>query len=199
MIYIMRHGQSLLNFEKDIHCYNSQDDLTTIGYNQAHQAGLWLQDKAITHIIASPRKQAQQTAKIIAKVLQIDEIITEDRLCEADCGNLENQTGDANWEIWETIHTRWKQGEPEAQYPQGENLRDAFARFSDALRIIAQYEQPLIISHGAITHSVIPLLCVNAAALQRVQMVSHTGFIVLERYGTSRYICKSWDLQTHLS
>jgi len=41
---------------------------------------------------------------------------------------------------------------------------------------------------------------VNAAALQQGGgfYLDNTGFVVLESYDTSRYICRAWNLVEHL-
>ncbi len=57
----------------------------------------------------------------------------------------------------------------------------------------------LLITHGDITHTVIPPLCVNVAALQRVMPLDNTGIIVLEHYDADRYSCSAWNLAEHLS
>lgn len=198
MIYIMRHGQSLAELDGRIHCKQQESDLTTIGYNQAHQAGLWLQDKAVQQIIISPQAHAQKTAQIIGKVIGIEPTI-DPALCEADCGNLSGQADETSWAQWRSLRQRWHQGEADARFPEGESLRDAFTRFAEVLHALPADQNPVIITHGEISRSVVPLLCVNAAALQRINILSHTGFTTLERYGTSRYICKAWDLNAHLS
>jgi broad specificity phosphatase PhoE len=89
----------------------------------------------------------------------------------------------------------------DAAFPGGESFRHAFERFNRALAQIGQDETALMVTHGGITCSVVPYLCVNAAALQQGGgfYLDNTGFVVLELYDTSRYICRAWNLVEHLA
>jgi phosphohistidine phosphatase SixA len=138
------------------------DDLTTIGYNQAHKAGLWLRERGVNQVLASTHSFALRTAEIVTNVLKVP-VQIEPKL---------------------DILTR-----PASQ----ETL-------FDLANLLAEVEDPmLIISPGDSMVELLPRLCVNAAALQRVQLPHPAGFIVLERYDLSRYICHSWDLREHLT
>ncbi|PJF26723.1 MAG: hypothetical protein CUN52_15450, partial [Phototrophicales bacterium] len=46
-IYLIRHGQSVVNVEHRLTCRDLSGELTTLGYNQAYRAGVWLRDKGI--------------------------------------------------------------------------------------------------------------------------------------------------------
>ncbi|MFW5709228.1 MAG: histidine phosphatase family protein, partial [Chloroflexota bacterium] len=120
MLYLLRHGQSIVNIERRIKCRRLDGDLTTLGYNQAHKAGLWLKEKRIRYIVTSPVMRAQQTAEIIGKVLNLRPQV-DDRLREMDCGDLEDRTDDGAWDIWHRIYNNWLNGIPDAQFPNGES------------------------------------------------------------------------------
>ncbi len=197
MIYLLQHGQSHPNLDNQIKCRELSGDLTTIGYNQAHQAGLWLRDKAIDAVIASPFERTRRTAEIIGKVLDLAPQVDPD-LSEIHCGDLENRDDKDGWLTWKAIFDRWIAGEADARFPGGESFQQAYQRYSRALLYARDASQSVIVTHGGITRSVLPYLCVNFAALQRVDMPSETGFIVLEPYDDSRYICHAWNLVEHL-
>ncbi|PJF21757.1 MAG: hypothetical protein CUN56_09465 [Phototrophicales bacterium] len=192
MIYIIRHGQSIVNLDHQILGRKLDGDLTTLGHNQAYQAGRWLKDKNIKQIRTSPFKRTSQTAQIIGNVLKLNPIPDHD-LRSLDCGNLETNQ---NLDEWYTIIHRWRRGEWNLAFPNGETLRQAYDRFLRALSAV-QYDA-VVVSHGNIIESVLPLLCVNAAALQRVKKPAHTGFVILEPYDTNRFICVAWNMLEHL-
>ena len=123
---------------------------------------------------------------------------TLDGLGEVRCGDMDGQSGDPAWEVWWAIFKRWLQAEWDVGYPGGETLREGYLRFVGALGNIRKEGNAVVVSHGGILRGVVPYLCVNAAALQRADLVDNTGFIVLEPYGDSRYICESWNLLEHL-
>lgn len=139
------------------------DDLTTIGYNQAHKAGLWLEPKRITQMLVSTNSYALRTAEIVAKVL-----------------------ADVSYQVEPKLDLLTHPASQETLF--------------DLANLLADIDDPtVIISHGDSMVELLPRLCVNAAALQRVQLPHPAGFIVLERYDLSRYVCHSWDLREHLT
>ncbi len=153
MIYWMPHAESenILN-----------GDLTTLGYNQAHKAALWLQDKQIRHIITSTDDDSRYTEAIIRHVLT-------DTTSHAD----------SHLDIIANTPTR-----------------EALIELARMLESITQ--TTLIITRPNSIMDLLPRLCINAAALQRVATPHPTGIILLERYNAGRYICHAWDLREHL-
>jgi broad specificity phosphatase PhoE len=196
-IYLMRHGQSVVNVERRLTCREYAGDLTLLGRQQAHQAADWLADKAIKVIRHSPFYRAEQTAHIIGEslgiVLQVD-----DDLREMDCGNLESRSDDEAWSIWADVFKRWLAHDTRATFPGGESYANGLERFSRALDHTDDSVNVLLVTHGGITRTVVPYLCVNAAALQRTDNLANTGMVVLERYDPGRYVCISWNLAEHL-
>ncbi|MCB9453590.1 MAG: histidine phosphatase family protein [Anaerolineaceae bacterium] len=195
LIYLMRHGQSVVNVERRLTCRKFEGDLTELGREQAARAAVWLADKGITRIGHSPFHRAVQTAQIVARKLN-QTLEMEDGLREMDCGGFEGRTDDAAWEEFIAIYRRWKSAEWDAAFPDGETFRHAYERFSRCLH--AAGDNTLLVTHGGITLTVVPYLCVNAAALQRTDYLDNTGLVVLERYDAERYICRSWNLVEHL-
>lgn len=195
LIYLMRHGQSVVNVERRLTCRSLEGDLTDLGREQAAKAADWLADKGISRILHSPFHRAEQTAQIVAKKLNLP-LEVEDGLREMDCGDFEGRVDEAAWDEFMAVAFRWRAGEWEAAFPGGESYRQGFERFSRALHHVK--ETALLVTHGGITGTVTPYLCVNAAALQQNSVLDNTGIVVLERYDTERYICRSWNLVEHL-
>jgi probable phosphoglycerate mutase len=196
-IYIMRHGESVVNRERRLTCRRLDGDLTAVGRDQSQKAARWLCDKPVSRIRCSPFHRAQQTAKIIGDVLGIEPVMDDD-LREMDCGNLEGRTDDEAWAQWALVYYRWIAADWEAAFPDGETYRQGFERFGRALARIGADETALVVTHGGIARSVLPYLCVNAAALQRVGDLDNTGIVILEPYDAGRYACVSWNLIDHL-
>jgi broad specificity phosphatase PhoE len=97
------------------------------------------------------------------------------------------------------VYRRWKAHDLEAAFPGGETYATAKARMQRALdRAAARPGDVLLVTHGGITRTVLPYLCVNAAALQRAEDLGNTAFIVLEPYDPGRFVCLSWNLAEHL-
>lgn len=197
MIYVIRHGQSIVNVERTLTCKKLAGDLTKRGRNQARKAGNWLKDKAIDRIVASPFHRAEQTAQIIAEIVGVN-VTIDAGLGEMDCGDFEGKHDKNSWKQWTMIYNRWKQAEWGARFHGGESYREGYDRLTACLRGVGMDENTVLVSHGGITRTVIPYLCVNAAALQRVEHLSNTGMIILEPYGDGRFICEVWDMKAHL-
>jgi broad specificity phosphatase PhoE len=196
-IYLMRHGQSVVNIERRLTCHEYGGDLTPLGRQQACRAADWLADKAIETIRHSPFCRAEQTARIVGESLGIVPQVDDD-LREMDCGNLESRTDDEAWSIWAGVFKRWLRHDTRATFPGGESYADGLRRFSRALDRTNDSVNVLLVTHGGITRTVVPYLCVNAAALQRTENLANTGMVVLERYDPGRYVCLSWNLAEHL-
>jgi probable phosphoglycerate mutase len=204
-IYLMRHGESTVNVKRILTGNSYEGDLTELGREQVAQAGRWLADKGITHIRHSPFHRAQQSAEIVGAALGIP--ITEDPdLSEMNCGDLHGRSDDEAWSLFMSVFVRWLQGEPDARYPGGESYAEGTARMRRALASVPRDSTTLLVTHGGIVGSVVPYLCVNAAALQRTDDFPNTAFVVLEPYDDGspigalgeRYNCLSWNLHDHL-
>lgn len=198
MIYLMRHGESVVNVEHRLTCRRYDGDLTELGREQARKAARWFAGKNLTQIRYSPFHRAEQTARFVAEAVGLTPIVDED-LCEINCGNLEWRTDDAGWKAWTEVYERWLHFEPDARFPQGESYAEAVTRIKRALARTAPDENTLLVTHGGVTVTVIPPLCVNYAELRWVEHLVNTGIIVLEHYDADRYSCSSWNLVEHLS
>ena len=202
MIYVIRHGECTLNAGQVLRCKNRASDLTERGREQARLAGLWLADKDITHIYASPFDRALQTADTINQTLKLPAPTVEDGLSELDCGDaLEDVTYDEGLERYTSIFFRWLKGDFSARFEGGEDFHAVYARFSRIINRLDPDENTLVVTHGGVSRAVIPLLCVNVAALKEVRVLHNTGFALLAPYdhNSQRFYCDAWDLIEHLS
>jgi probable phosphoglycerate mutase len=196
MIYVMRHGESSVNIARRLTCRDLSGELTEQGREQSARAAAWLDDKRIGAIYTSPFQRAQETAAIIGDALGIAPEVDDD-LCEMDCGDLEGRTDEDAWDIWAGVMARWKAVEWDAAFPGGESLRDVQQRLLRALvRTATAPHNVVLVTHGGVSLRV--MLCVNAAALQRVEDLANTGLVLLEPYDAGRFACEAWNLCEHL-
>lgn len=198
MIYVMRHGESVVNLQRRLTCRQYDGDLSPAGREQAQKAARWFAGRQLTHIRHSPFHRAQQTAEIVGAALGITPTV-EDDLREMDCGSLEGRTDEEAWGIWAGVYQRWQKFESDSRFPDGESYGEASARFKRALSRIPAGENVLLVTHGGISVTVLPPLCVNVATMGWVEHLLNTGIIVLERYDAERYSCSAWNLIEHLS
>jgi broad specificity phosphatase PhoE len=203
MIYVMRHGESVVNLERRLTCRKLDGDLSPLGQQQARQAAAWLRDKDIRAIFTSPFHRAEQTAQMIGDVLGLTPTV-DGNLAEMDCGELEGRTDEDAWDIWAEVFERWKTCDWECRFPGGETFRQAHDRLVKVLLGTTDLLEKnggsaLLVTHGGITRAVLPYLCVNAAALQRISHLHNTGIAVFEPYDPGRYACMAWDIVEHLN
>lgn len=197
MIYLIRHGESIVNIEHRLKCKQLDGDLTSEGRRQARLAGNWLADKQITQILTSPFHRAIQTASIIGELLNIQPSVNPD-LSEIDCGELEGHTDSFAWSEWRTAYIRWIERDWNARFPGGESLKEGFDRLTRAIYALDLRENTVLVTHGGITRTVIPNICINAAALQHISDLHNTGMVVLDVDTSGRFVCESWNLIEHL-
>ncbi len=196
-IYIMRHAESVVNLGKRLTCRTRAGALTEHGREQALLAARWLNDKAISAIRTSPFERAVETARIIGEALGLPYVLDPD-LGELDCGSLEGKDDFAAWEVWQAVYRRFLLLDTDAYFPEGESGGEAFGRFERALASARGAGNTLVVSHTGIARCVVPYLCVNASAMQRLDALPTTAFVVLEPYDSERYICEAWGLKAHL-
>ena len=143
-IYIMRHGQSLDNANKLV-SGNREAPLTELGKHQARLVANKVKKLSIDRIVCSPLGRAQQTAKIIAEVIDYPDaaILTLDELRERDLGEIEG--------ISYAKNERLNGNFPAVEHIRGvEPLDRLHARVQHALRLIMadkKHQNVLIVCH----------------------------------------------------
>ena len=91
-LYVIRHGQTDWNVAGK--CQGMTDiELNSTGIKQAKQASEQIYNYKIDLIICSPLKRARKTAEIINEVTNC-QIISDERIIERNCGNIEGTTKD---------------------------------------------------------------------------------------------------------
>ena len=87
MIIFLRHGQADNNTKKILAGRSPGINLTTVGIEQAEQAGKMLKSLDISAIYSSPIDRALQTAEIVGKHCDL-KVKKDDRLLELDMGKF---------------------------------------------------------------------------------------------------------------
>lgn len=152
-IYLVRHGQTLLNVERRLQGCRGDSPLTDLGVEQAKRAGQILEailpgDRAL-RVASSPLGRAKSTAAIVLTVLgrAPDAYAVDDRLRELDFGD---------WTSLNIEEIRRSYGADRAAYdadpwsvppPHGESYADVAQRAMDWLR--SQQEDTIAVGHGA--------------------------------------------------
>lgn len=114
VLYIIRHCHSMGQ--------GAESALSKVGVEQAEELSNFLSSKGISRIISSPFVRAIESAKPLAKKLDI-EIEIKKQLAERNLGNIEN-------EDWRTalLHTFQ---DPSFRYNEGESTNDAISRIDE--------------------------------------------------------------------
>lgn len=86
-LFVIRHGQDEDNLNNILNGHR-ETNLTDKGRKQAKQAGVRLKDKKIDYILTSPLKRTFDTACIIAKEIDCNNLSIHKKLIERDFGIL---------------------------------------------------------------------------------------------------------------
>lgn len=146
-IYVIRHGQTTSDVE-DRYGGDYDDHLTDLGVKQAQDLAGKIKSFGVEVIFASPRIRAQETAKIINKVLNV-EIKTIQNLRERNqygvlSGMKKSEAKDKYPEMVEEVKDRFKTIEGAEDY---ESFRK---RIVDSFNEVAAsgYKTIAVVTHG---------------------------------------------------
>lgn len=127
--YLMRHGEAEHNVLNIWSCKpNNSHHLTELGKQQVINVANGLKNKNIDLIISSPYVRSQESAKILAQIIGVDEskIETDNRIAEFNAGTF-NLKGFNEYMEFRKGH----EFDMDFTVPGGESLQDAKKRFSD--------------------------------------------------------------------
>jgi len=148
-VYFIRHGQTDFPLDR-IYCDNEEDPALNInGIYQAKSAAVWLQNKNISAIYASPARRTQMTAKEISDVTGI-EIVTRNEWVERRFGIWEGLYFHEIEAQYPELYLKWKQDNVGFSPEGGENISDVLERLDTSLQqILADHkgETIAIVSH----------------------------------------------------
>lgn len=150
-VYLLRHGQTAWNADGNRYCGRTDLPLTETGLQQARAAAEQLQAIAFEAVYASPLLRASLTARIASGG---QEVITDDRLIEADFGAWEGKAKEQfipeNQGLWQ----RWCQDPANTKAgATGETARDIVDRVDDFYRSLQQQHPAgnvLVVAHNGV-------------------------------------------------
>lgn len=193
-IYFARHGQSEANVLRVISNRGLVHPLTELGRAQAAALAESLHGRPIVRIYTSPLLRARQTAEIVASALGVP-VEEADALREPDCGEAEGRDDAEAWALNAGCWTAWRAGQHDHRVPGGESLLDIRARFVPFVERLAAAPQSgdlLLIGHGMLYHTLLPLVLTNVDhAFGDAHAIPNTGFIVAEATPAG-LVCREW-------
>lgn len=166
-IFLIRHGESIQNTHENFD--NLPDNLITLtknGENEANECGKFLKDyckknkvdTANATLFVSPYQRARQTANIINKYLNIDDVKEDITLIEHQYGlfdNIEDDERLAKFPEEFKLYKRYynNSGKFYIKFPQGESPFDVALRTRQFLETLYRdvnegKENFFIVSHG---------------------------------------------------
>ena len=144
--FVIRHGEAENNVEKVCSSTNYEiHPLTKKGKEEVLKSVKELKEKGINRIIFSPFLRTKQTAEILAKELNVENIESDERLKEIQSGEWEGKTYDETGDLFHDLR-RYFEESPEG----GENMQDVKKRVTDFLIDIDQKysdEKILFVTH----------------------------------------------------
>ena len=203
-IYWIRHGESTANATKSFSCRVVDSHLTPLGLLQAEQTAAVFKNSNIDFIYSSPLKRAVQTAEIIAKNHRMSVNLIE-QFREIDIGDLELQKGtEENWAIYYKTVLKWKLGEPETRFQNGENQLELINRIlwgiSEAVNNKSNCNI-IIVGHGGLLRHTIEQIVKPKIEEKNLNSLKNCSITRLSIKNPGRIDIKiiDWGSSSHLS
>ena len=153
ILYISRHGETEWNLAKKLQGHQDSP-LTEKGQIQAESLAATLNNRQITRVYSSDLGRAVQTARAVAKHLDV-ELIMDERLRERNFGLLEGKT---KAELDENLlQARRRSHDPDYVIPGSESFRQAYERSVACLEELIEQNRHTafaVICHGGIVNGV---------------------------------------------
>lgn len=137
--YVFRHGETEMNRLRKWQGRGIDLPLNENGRMQAEELAAGLTGKGIEAVFSSPLKRAEETARIVAGVLNVP-VVVHDGLIEGSFGVAEGKTRDEIAALYPEISVRWHNLDEEcmdACFQGGESKRQIQSRTLEALKEIA--------------------------------------------------------------
>jgi len=182
IVGFLRHGQTDWNI--DFRLQGITDiPLNETGIQQAQIAAAALPKDYWNFIASSPLSRALDTARIVARKLEIPEVNIEQLLLERSFGLAEGMT-----------HSEWKQNFPDGIPPEGETLDQLRLRAGALLEsILVRYRgtRVLAVSHGAMIRKLVRL--VSSGELPAVGERFENTSLTIVRHDQSGWKIESYN------
>lgn len=200
-IYLIRHGESILNGEDKI---QGQIDsaLSPAGIHQAELLAKSLQKDKYNFIYCSELLRAKQTAEIISVQLGLPISFHKD-LAEIYLGEWEGKTPEEVNLTYDGGYKKWQKNPTRTLIPGAENIPEFKQRINKVFKSIIKNHKDgdnlIIVAHaGTITAIIAYILKGNFDKLITNMSLTNTGITYLHRYNKKLYVTGINDA-SHLS
>ena len=165
-IFLVRHGENLANITREFSYKKTDYNLTERGVRQAEQTARYFAalhaEQPIDAIYTSPLKRAVETAHIVGAATGHDLGVIEE-LREINCGAFDGvPPTDEMWEHHDRILKSWRNGDPDARFPDGEDFHELRARARRSLATAVSGppgRRVIVVAHGGIIGASLTDLC----------------------------------------
>lgn len=128
-VYLVRHGENVANITRELSHRIIDYSLTDKGVEQAKQTAAHFSGRTVDLVVSSPLKRAVETADVIGRVLDLP-VRVDEQFRELNVGTLETEGElEERWRVHHEIVDRWRAGDADAAFPDGEDLHQLTARF----------------------------------------------------------------------
>ncbi|HJO91906.1 MAG TPA: histidine phosphatase family protein [Victivallales bacterium] len=192
-LYFIRHGESEANVQKVFSNRGIKHGLTSKGILQAEEASKQLYEYKINQIYSSPLLRAQQTTRILHKVLNNCPVKIANELREADTG-FEDEIYENCWLQHIELVNQWLSGiNHERKINDGENFNDIKKRFLPFInKILEKGDDALLVSHGCIYKLMYPEIMENIDYnFAKEKNLSNCDIVIAEIKNKKLY-CTNW-------
>lgn len=155
-IFFLRHGQTVVNTQAQVHKRNDEAELNALGIQQAGKLAVVCKKENVSAVYCSDETRALQTAEIIARKLQVTPV-TIPSLAERDWGEWAGRP----WaDIQATLQPMSLPERYEFTPPAGESWKHMDERYQDAIKEIVERggDAIAVVTHGGALRALMPVL-----------------------------------------
>ncbi|MDP2964602.1 MAG: histidine phosphatase family protein [Pelolinea sp.] len=187
-LYLVRHGESVSNFNNVFIGRSVDPALTETGLQQARSLAESLRGKKVAAIFSSTLLRARQTAQIVADEVGLPVTHSKD-LIEVGLGLLDgHDIGDpAFLSVYKNMVANWESGYPQVCVPEGESLLDVKARLECFLNENVFNRNwdgaVLLVGHAILWMSFIWAFCENQPPRINDGFMSKTHLSIISKNG----------------
>lgn len=128
VVYLIRHGESVANTQGIYQGQTYDTKLSALGEKQVNALGVFLAQKPIDRIIASPLKRTRDTAEAIAKWHDGLTVEIDPDIIETNHGAWEGKNVHVVAKLWPEEYSIWQTQPSKAVFPQGETYAETRIR-----------------------------------------------------------------------
>ena len=189
-VLLVRHGQTESNITGYFMGW-SNEDISELGYAQAHNLSSRLAEFPIASVYTSPLRRTMNTARILAEPHKLEPTVMDD-LIEIGLGDWQGLHRDEISQQWPET---WKQSRidpSDISLPNGESFQQVTARAERAFnRIVANNadQQALVVTHDVVIRVLVAhVLGVSNSIYRRLEIGNASLSIIRVENGKARIV-----------